>query len=74
MKNQKTRIISEFGNEYKCTRFWCTDLNYGGIDVSRDGEHHGEIVGLDIPDPKDVLEVDNFRDAVIEWVIENEHN
>ena len=72
-----TRTISEFGNDYKCVSFFCTDRNVGGVDVSRGGEHIGEIIGLEIPDEydEDFEElVKEFDNEVIEWVIDNELN
>lgn len=69
--NQKS--VFEFGNEYQCTMFWCTDRNVGGVTVTRNGNILGEIIGLEIPD----LDADDeaeiaFDKAVIEWIVDNE--
>ena len=66
------RIVSQFGNDYKCIEFFCTDRNVGGIDVSRDGEHIGEIIGLSLPDVNDEDECQKFDNEVINWIVDNE--
>lgn len=68
-----SRTVSEFGNDYKCTSFFDVDTQASGVDVSRDGEHIGSIVGLSIPDEDDALEVHKFRDEVINWLVDNDH-
>ncbi len=49
----KQKSVFEFGNEYVCTYFFDVDTNASGVDVSRDGEHIGSIIGLDIPEIDD---------------------
>lgn len=66
------RIVSQFGNDYKCIDFFCTDRNVGGIDVSRNGEHIGEIIGLSLPDVNDEDECQKFDNEVINWIVDNE--
>lgn len=66
--------VFEFGNEYNCTQFYCTDRNVGGVTVSRMGNHLGEIIGLDIPDIDDEDENIKFDKEVINWLVENELN
>ena len=68
--NQKS--VFEFGNEYQCQQFFCTDRNVGGVDVSRGGEHIGEIIGLSIPDIEDEEENIKFDNEVINWLVDNE--
>ncbi len=71
MKNQKS--VFEFGDEFVCTQFFDVDLNVGGVDVSRDDEHLGSILGLSIPDIDDEEENIKFDNQVIEWIVDNEH-
>lgn len=70
--NQKT--VFEFGNEYQCQHFFCNDRNVGGVDVSLNGNHIGEIIGLDIPDIEDEDEHENvkFDNEVIDWIVDND--
>jgi hypothetical protein len=70
MNNQKA--VFEFGNEYNCTQFYCTERNIGGVDVSRSGNHIGEIIGLEIPDIEDEEENIKFDNEVINWLVDNE--
>jgi hypothetical protein len=70
--NQKS--VFEFGNEYQCQQFFCSTRNVGGVDVSRDGEHIGEIIGLTIPDIEDEDENVKFDNEVINWLVDNELN
>ena len=62
----------EFGNEYVCTYFFDVDTNASGVDISRDGEHIGSIIGLDRPGIDDEEENIEFDNQVIEWIVENE--
>lgn len=71
--NQKS--VFEFGNEYQCQQFFCADRNVSGVDVSRDGNHIGEIIGLEIPDiDAEEEEEIAFDEEVIEWLVDNELN
>ena len=69
MKNQKS--VFEFGNEYQTTEFYDVDSNHGGSDVSLNGEHLGQIVGLSIPDIEDENENIKFDNEVINWLVDN---
>ncbi|TXG82773.1 MAG: hypothetical protein E6R13_04530 [Spirochaetes bacterium] len=71
MQNQKS--VFEFGNEYQCTEFFCSDRNVGGVDVSLDGEHLGEIIGVSIPDIDDEEENIKFDNEVINWIVDNDY-
>lgn len=72
MKNQKS--VFEFGNEYICTQFFCTDRNIEGVDVSLNDEHLGEIIGISIPDDIDDVEENTvFDNEVINWIVDNGH-
>lgn len=66
------RIVSHFGSDYKCVSFYCTDRNVGGVDVSREGEHIGEIIGISLPDSEDEDECKKFDNEVINWIVDNE--
>jgi len=68
----KQKSVFEFGNEYVCTYFFDVDTNASGVDISRDGEHIGSIIGLDIPGIDDEEENIEFDNQVIEWIVENE--
>lgn len=68
--NQKS--VFEFGNEYQCQQFFCTDRNVCGIDVSLNGKHIGEIISLDIPDIDDENENVKFDNEVIDWIVDND--
>ena len=66
------RMVNEFGAYYKCVSFYCTDRNVGGVDVSREGEHIGEIIGISLPDSEDEDECKKFDNEVINWIVDNE--
>ena len=68
----ETRIVSEFGEKYKCTSFTNVDPDYSGVTVKRSGKIIGEIVGLDIPDKDDKVAIAEFNDTVTTWIVENE--
>jgi len=68
----KQKSVFEFGNEYVCTYFFDVDTNAFGVDVSRDDEHIGSIIGLDIPEIDDEEGNIEFDNQVIEWIVENE--
>lgn len=68
--NQKS--VFEFGNEYQCQSFFCTSRNVGGVDVKLNGEHLGEIIGLEIPDIDDEDENIKFDNEVINWIVDND--
>lgn len=69
MKNQKS--VFEFGDEFVCTEFYDVDLNYGGVEVKRNDEYLGSILGLAIPDIDDDEENEKFDKEVIDWTVEN---
>ncbi len=69
--NQKS--VFEFGNEYQCTQFFDIDTQATGVDVSLNGEHLGQIIGLEIPDIEDEEENIKFDDAVTNWIVDNEY-
>ena len=71
MKNQKS--VFEFGDEYVCTEFYDVDINAGGVEVKRNNEYLGTIIGLEIPDIDDEEENIKFDKEVVEWVVDNEH-
>jgi hypothetical protein len=64
--------VFEFGREFQCTDFYDTDTNHGGIDVSENGNHLGEIVGLSVPDIDDEEETEKFNAEVINWIVDND--
>jgi hypothetical protein len=70
-QNQKS--VFEFGNEYQCTQFFCSDRNVVGVDVSLNNEHLGEIIGIHIPDIDDEEENIKFDNEVINWIVDNNH-
>lgn len=74
MSNIKTqKSVFEFGNEYVCTNFFDVDLQTSGVDVSVDGEHIGQILGVTIPDDiDDIDENEKFDKEVVAWVVDND--
>lgn len=70
MNNQKS--VFEFGNEYECTSFWCSDRNCGGVTVKQNDEILGEIIGLTIPEIDNEEENIKFVNEVINWIVDNE--
>lgn len=70
MKNQIS--VFEFGDEFNCTDFFDSSLNYGGVDVSRDGIHLGQIIGLSVPYIDDEEETEKFNSEVINWIVDND--
>ena len=69
MKNQKS--VFEFGDEFICTEFYDGDLNCGGVEVKRNYEHLGSILGLEIPDIEDEEENIKFDKEVTDWIVDN---
>ncbi len=68
------RIVTEFGEEYKCSYFFDADTGASGVDVSRNGNHLGEIIGIRIPDDEDEEETFKaFDNEIINWIVDNEH-
>jgi hypothetical protein len=70
MKNQKS--VFEFGDEFVCTQFFDIDLQASGVDITRNDEHLGSIIGLTIPDIEDVEENIEFDKEVVLWIVDNE--
>lgn len=64
--------VFEFGQEYVCRYFFDSDTSAEGVDVSRDGEHLGSIIGISIPDEEDEDEVKKFEKEVTDWLVDNE--
>jgi len=62
------RSVFEFGDEYICTFFYDCNTNQDGIEVRRNGEYLGSIVGLEIPDIEDEEECIKFDNNVIDWL------
>lgn len=69
MKNQKS--VFEFGDEFECQSFTDVDPDVSGVEVFRNGERLGSIVGLSIPDIDDEEENIKFDNEVIAWVVDN---
>jgi len=68
-------VVSEFGNDYECRPF-CDILKGGvtleGIEITRDGEYVGQMIGYSLPDMEDEEDVNDFKHNVISWIIDNE--
>lgn len=72
MKNQ--RSVFEFGDEFICTEFYDVDINYGGVEINRNGDEYlGQIVGVSLPDWDDEDECIKFDNEVINWIVDNGH-
>ena len=70
MKNQ--RSVFEFGDEFICTEFYDVDINYGGVEINRNGDEYlGQIVGISLPDFDDNDECIKFDNEVINWIVDN---
>jgi len=70
MKNQKS--VFQFGEEFQCQSFTDVDPDVSGVEVFKDGERLGSIVGLEIPDIEDEEENEKFDNEVIAWIVDNE--
>jgi len=71
MQNQKS--VFEFGDEFQCQGFTDVDPDVSGVEVFRNGNRLGRIVGLSIPDIEDEEENEKFDKEVIEWIVDNGH-
>lgn len=69
MKNQKS--VFEFGDEFQCQDFTDVDPDVSGVEVFRNGERLGSIVGLYVPDIEDEEENIKFDKEVINWIVDN---
>lgn len=69
MKNQKS--VFEFGDEFQCQDFTDVDPDVSGVEVFRNGERLGSIVGVHIPDIEDEDENIKFDKEVINWIVDN---
>jgi len=70
MKNQKS--VFQFGEEYQCQDFTDVDPDVSGVEVFRDGQCIGSIIGLSVPDIEDEDENEKFDNEVINWIVDND--
>lgn len=70
-----TITIEAFGDKIECRDFFDivgTSTEISGVELTRDGERLGTMIGVSIPDISDQDEVNEFRDEVECWLIDNE--
>lgn len=66
-------IIKLFRSNYTCREYYDVDINLGGIEIIDEcGERLGSMLNISLPDENDKDEMDKFKDAVENWIIENE--
>lgn len=71
----ETITIEAFGDKITCKAFFDivgTSTEVSGVEIFRDGERLGQMIGTSIPDINDQDEVDDFRDEVEIWLVDNE--
>jgi hypothetical protein len=68
----KQKSVFEFGNEYVCTYFYDTSLNFNGIEIKLNNTILGSIIGLDIPEIDDEQGNIAFDNEVITWICDND--
>lgn len=57
---------------YECKDFHDVDPNVSGVEVYKDDERIGSMVGISLPDLEDSEAVDHFRNELEIWLIDNE--
>ncbi len=70
-----TITIEAFGDKIECKEFFDivgTSTEVSGVEIFRDGERLGQMIGTSIPDINDQDEVDDFRDEIEIWLVDNE--
>lgn len=70
-----TITIEAFGDKIECREFFDivgTSTEVSGVEIFRDNERLGQLVGISIPDLNDEDEVDDFRDEIECWLVDNE--
>ena len=70
-----TITIEAFGDKIECKEFFDivgTSTEVSGVEIFRDGERLGQMIGTSIPDINDQDEVDDFRDGIEIWLVDNE--
>lgn len=56
----------------RCREFFDADIGYGGIEIfDEHDEHLGNMLGSELPDEDDQEEMDNFNEALEDWLIDN---
>ncbi len=63
-----------FNEDYQCKDFFDIEgasTNISGVEVHKDGERLGSIIGVSIPDLKDLEEVEKFKNVLIDWIVDN---
>ena len=70
IKNEKSVFM--FGNEYRCVGFTDVAPDVSGVEIFRNDESLGKIVGLNIPDIEDEEENIKFDIEINAWLVENE--
>jgi hypothetical protein len=69
-------VIEAFGDKIECKEFFDivgTSTEVSGVEIFRDGERLGQMIGTSIPDIEDTDAVDDFRDEVEVWLVDNEY-
>lgn len=69
------KIETGYGDIVECRDFFDivgTSTNVSGIEIFRDGERLGSAFGLSVPDESDTDEVENFKEEIEEWLVDNE--
>jgi len=70
------KTFSILGTNYECRNFFDivgTSTEISGVKVYRDGERIGSILGESLPDESDPESVENFKNMLEDWVIDNDN-
>ena len=67
----ETISVFEFGKEFVCKAFY--NIDFEGVEIFKEEERLGSIVGLSIPNIADTKEIQKFSNQVIEWVVDNNY-
>ena len=65
------KINTFTGEEVSCRTFFDIDPDVSGIDISINENRIGSIIGVILPDEEDEEELNDFKNMVENWLIDN---
>ncbi len=71
----KTYTTNVFGDDIECNEFFDivgTSTTVSGVEIFRNGDRLGSMIGVSLPDQTDNDEVEDFNDELENWLVENE--
>ena len=67
------KIFTDWNDVITCRNFTDVDHDVSGVDLTRDGNHLGSMYGESIPDENDEEAMEDFKETVEVWMIDNEY-